>query len=207
MPLVTPCAHLLCVDCAAPHRHALSLLLQTFVEDDFAAGTSCWLGGHWDDLWLLQAGRSARCARSRTGCRVWRTQSGAKQTQIPSGKCPSTSSSGSPATLSRCVQPASLGVKYAMLTRLTHFFPRSKSLTRLGPPQRWSFGVQGALGISGGDWSLTWQNTNSSKCMHLLQRLVSIGAAPQSGPSNSSKVGNESVSIPRPCVESISVHT
>jgi hypothetical protein len=39
MPLVTPCAHLLCVDCAAPHRHAPFLLLQAFTEDDLAACT------------------------------------------------------------------------------------------------------------------------------------------------------------------------
>ena len=30
MPLVTPCAHLLCVDCAAPHRQALLLPVCTF---------------------------------------------------------------------------------------------------------------------------------------------------------------------------------
>lgn len=43
--------------------------------------------------------------------------------------------------------------------------------------------------MSGGQWSAKWENTNSTKCMHLLQRLVSIGAAPQSIPSSDSRVG------------------
>lgn len=53
-------------------------------------------------------------------------------------------------------------------------------------PEPW---VQGALGMSGGQWSADWQNTNSSKCMHLLQRLISIGAAPHLKPISNGRVG------------------
>lgn len=49
--------------------------------------------------------------------------------------------------------------------------------------------VQGALGMSGGQWNADWENTNSSKCMHLLQRLVSIGAAPHLKPGSNDRVG------------------
>jgi len=38
--------------------------------------------------------------------------------------------------------------------------------------------VQGALGLSGGAWSANWQITKSTKCVHLLRRLMDIGAAP-----------------------------
>ncbi|KAK9807648.1 hypothetical protein WJX72_005276 [[Myrmecia] bisecta] len=36
---------------------------------------------------------------------------------------------------------------------------------------------QGALGLSGGEWSANWQITKSTKCVHLLRRLYEIGAA------------------------------
>ena len=36
----------------------------------------------------------------------------------------------------------------------------------------------GALGLSGGEWSSVWQETESSKCVYLLERLREIGAAP-----------------------------
>ena len=36
----------------------------------------------------------------------------------------------------------------------------------------------GALGLSGGEWSSAWQETESSKCVYLLERLREIGAAP-----------------------------
>lgn len=39
-------------------------------------------------------------------------------------------------------------------------------------------GLQGALGLSGGTWSGNWQITKSTKCVHLLRRLMDIGAAP-----------------------------
>ncbi len=38
--------------------------------------------------------------------------------------------------------------------------------------------VQGALGLSGGAWSANWQITKSTKCVHLLRRLMDIGAVP-----------------------------
>lgn len=38
--------------------------------------------------------------------------------------------------------------------------------------------LQGALGLSGGAWSANWQITKSTKCVHLLRRLIDIGAAP-----------------------------
>lgn len=38
--------------------------------------------------------------------------------------------------------------------------------------------LQGALGLSGGAWSANWQITKSTKCVHLLRRLIDIGAVP-----------------------------
>ena len=38
--------------------------------------------------------------------------------------------------------------------------------------------MQGALGLSGGAWSANWQITKSTKCVHLLRRLMDIGAVP-----------------------------
>ena len=55
--------------------------------------------------------------------------------------------------------------------------------------------VQGALGMSGGQWSANWQYANSSKCMHLLQRLISIGAAPFLKPISNGRVGKFSLLI------------
>ena len=43
-------------------------------------------------------------------------------------------------------------------------------------------GVQGALGLSGGQWSADWQITKSSKCLYLHRRLAQIGAAPPLAP-------------------------
>ena len=37
--------------------------------------------------------------------------------------------------------------------------------------------MQGAVGIGGGQWSANWQVTKSTKCVHLLQRLIQTGAA------------------------------
>ena len=37
---------------------------------------------------------------------------------------------------------------------------------------------QGAVGLTGGEWSPTWQVTKSTKCVYLLRRLAEIGAAP-----------------------------
>lgn len=39
-------------------------------------------------------------------------------------------------------------------------------------------GLQGALGLSGGAWSANWQITKSTKCVHLLRRLMDIGVVP-----------------------------
>ena len=36
----------------------------------------------------------------------------------------------------------------------------------------------GAVGISGGEWSASWELTKSSKVVYLLGRLQDIGAAP-----------------------------
>ena len=44
--------------------------------------------------------------------------------------------------------------------------------------QRATFSSAGALGLSGGEWSAAWQQTESSKCVYLLNRLREIGAAP-----------------------------
>ncbi|GAX78477.1 hypothetical protein CEUSTIGMA_g5916.t1 [Chlamydomonas eustigma] len=35
----------------------------------------------------------------------------------------------------------------------------------------------GAQGVAGGEWSVKWEVTQSSKCLHLLRRLFEIGAA------------------------------
>ncbi|KAL0025980.1 hypothetical protein WJX77_010392 [Trebouxia sp. C0004] len=43
-----------------------------------------------------------------------------------------------------------------------------------------SYTQKGALGLSGGTWSANWQITKSTKCVHLLRRLMDIGAAPNS---------------------------
>ncbi|KAK9795946.1 hypothetical protein WJX73_001584 [Symbiochloris irregularis] len=39
-----------------------------------------------------------------------------------------------------------------------------------------SYTQAGAVGISGGQWSANWQVTKSTKCVHLLHRLMHIGA-------------------------------
>ena len=39
--------------------------------------------------------------------------------------------------------------------------------------------VQGATGLSGGEWSASWQDTRSSKVIYLLKRLGGIGAMPR----------------------------
>lgn len=41
-----------------------------------------------------------------------------------------------------------------------------------------SYTQKGAIGLSGGAWSANWQITKSSKCVHLLRRLLDIGAVP-----------------------------
>jgi len=35
------------------------------------------------------------------------------------------------------------------------------------------------VGISGGEWSASWETTHSSKVVYLLGRLQEIGAAPR----------------------------
>ncbi|KAL3136547.1 hypothetical protein ABBQ38_005794 [Trebouxia sp. C0009 RCD-2024] len=41
-----------------------------------------------------------------------------------------------------------------------------------------SYTQKGAIGLSGGAWSANWQITKSTKCVHLLRRLMDIGAVP-----------------------------
>ena len=45
--------------------------------------------------------------------------------------------------------------------------------------------LQGAEGISGGEWSTDWQVRTSSKILYLLKRLTKIGAVPKQAPSPS----------------------
>ena len=40
-----------------------------------------------------------------------------------------------------------------------------------------SYTQKGAQGMSGGAWSEDWKFADSTKCVHLLKRLYSIGAA------------------------------
>ena len=42
--------------------------------------------------------------------------------------------------------------------------------------------LQGATGISGGEWSTDWQVRTSSKILYLLKRLTKIGAVPKKAP-------------------------
>ena len=42
--------------------------------------------------------------------------------------------------------------------------------------------LQGAEGISGGEWSADWQVRTSSKILHLLKRLTKIGSVPKKAP-------------------------
>ena len=42
--------------------------------------------------------------------------------------------------------------------------------------------LQGATGISGGEWSADWQVRTSSKILYLLKRLTMIGAVPKKAP-------------------------
>ncbi|KAL0035614.1 hypothetical protein WJX79_002795 [Trebouxia sp. C0005] len=50
-----------------------------------------------------------------------------------------------------------------------------------------SYTQKGALGLSGGAWSANWQVTKSTKCVHLLRRLMDIGAAPNCPASQASQ--------------------
>jgi hypothetical protein len=45
-----------------------------------------------------------------------------------------------------------------------------------------AFAQRGAQGAKGGEWQATWEITESSKCAHLLKRLVSLGVAPAQPP-------------------------
>ena len=45
--------------------------------------------------------------------------------------------------------------------------------------------LQGAEGISGGEWSADWQVRTSSKILYLLKRLAKIGAIPEKAPPRS----------------------
>ncbi|CAL8471722.1 g11264 [Coccomyxa elongata] len=112
MPLVTPCAHLVCVDCAAPHRTECPVCKEPY-----------------------------------------RMQSVEDPERLVNNPHP----------------------KWEVPIEVIEWQP--------------SYTQQGALGISGGQWNADWENTNSSKCMHLLQRLVSIGAAPHLNPMSNGRVG------------------
>ena len=46
----------------------------------------------------------------------------------------------------------------------------------------WWLALQGATGLSGGEWSASWQDTRSSKVIYLLKRLGKIGAVPPKQP-------------------------
>lgn len=48
--------------------------------------------------------------------------------------------------------------------------------------------LQGAVGIQGGQWSANWQITRSTKSVHLLKRLIHIGAARPPAQHSSSQV-------------------
>ncbi|KAL0050649.1 hypothetical protein WJX82_004168 [Trebouxia sp. C0006] len=50
-----------------------------------------------------------------------------------------------------------------------------------------SYTQKGALGLSGGAWSANWQITKSTKCVHLLRRLMDIGAVPNCPASQASQ--------------------
>ncbi|DBA80065.1 TPA: hypothetical protein ACH3X2_007554 [Trebouxia sp. C0005] len=50
-----------------------------------------------------------------------------------------------------------------------------------------SYTQKGALGLSGGAWSANWQVTKSTKCVHLLRRLMDIGAVPNCPASQASQ--------------------
>lgn len=104
-------------------------------------------------------------------------------TQTPNGRSPSSSSSGNrathrkygpptPAFVRRC-QPALCGSVIAMWTMPCH----PTSIAELGADL-----LQGATGISGGEWSTDWQVRTSSKILYLLKRLTKIGAVPKKAP-------------------------
>ena len=66
--------------------------------------------------------------------------------------------------------------RYALCARLGHYFdgctlhPFRRQVIPLCLP------LHAPVGLAGGSWSAKWEVTQSSKCMHLLQRLLEVGA-------------------------------
>lgn len=109
------------------------------------------------------------------------TRSVGRTTHTPSGRCPALSSSGSP-PLRSAVRLHAAGRAGWLAAGLPAVGWRRPGMERHATPQGHTpCPPAGAKGVEEGTWQPEWQLTQSTKCVHLLRRLLEVGAAVRRG--------------------------